>query len=484
MNYRAILSILGFLIFSTGLAMLLGIPFSLYYNDDDASHLLLSSVITVASGLFLWFAFKPGEAEKELRSKDGYFIVALGWLAISVFGTLPFLLSGVIPSFTDAFFETISGFTTTGASILTDVEKLPHGILFWRSLTHWIGGMGIIVMSLAIFPILGIGGMQLYRAEVAGPTKDKLAPRIAETARLLWGVYLLISFAEAVLLLFGGMSLFDALCHTFGTVATGGFSTKNASIGFYDSAFIDFVIAFFMFISATNFALHYAAFRGNIKAYFKNNEFVFYATVTAIAILVVTISTSPTLYHNDFVEGFRRSLFNVVSVVSCTGFATADFAIWTPVAQVVLFLLLFPGGCAGSTSGGIKQLRFMLLLKNATAEFKRLIHPQAVVPVRLDGRTVEPDILTTIATFATLYIATFAVSSIALSFLGLDLVSAMSAVASSMANFGPGLGSVGPMANYAHVPVIGKWVLSACMLLGRLELFTVLVIFSSAFWRK
>lgn len=484
MNFKAILSILGVLIVSTGLAMLLGIPFSLYYGDQDLQSLLISSAITVASGLLLWRAFRRPEEEREISTKDGFLVVSLGWISISAFGTLPFLLSGTASSVTDALFETISGFTTTGASIFADVEHIPHGILFWRSMTHWIGGMGIIVMSLAIFPLLEIGGMQLYKAEVAGPTKDKLAPRVVDTARLLWQVYVLISALEAILLLLGGMSLFDSLCHTFGTVATGGFSTKNSSIGFYNSAYIDVVVALFMFVSATNFALHYAAMRGGLKTYGRNNEFIFFASMAAIAILIVTVSTSLTQYHGDFLEGLRRSMFNVISVITCTGYANADFALWSPVAQVILLLLLFPGGSAGSTSGAMKQVRVMLLLKNAVAELKRIVHPKAVVPVRLDGRAVEPGILTTIATFTTLYISTFAVSSIILAFLGLDMVSAMSAVASCLANMGPGLGSVGPMANYEHVPLLGKWILMACMLLGRLEFFTILVIFTPGYWRK
>lgn len=481
MNFRLVFSVLGFLVMCAGAAMLLPVPFSLYYKDGSAIALLISSGICLATGAGVWRLFR--QADPELRTREGFLIVTTAWIAISLAGTLPFLISGAIPNFTNAFFETISGFTTTGASILIDVEKLPRGILFWRSLTHWIGGMGIIVFSLAVLPLLGIAGMQLYKAEAAGPTKDKLSPRIAETARLLWGVYVLLTVVETVLLMAGGMSLFDALCHSFGTIATGGFSTKNLSIGYYNSAYIEVVVMVFMTLSAMNFALHYSALSGNFNAYLRNSEWKFFVMVLGGAIVIVTAINLFGGHFESLWASLRYSAFNVVSVSTCTGFATADFALWLPASQLVLLLLMFPGGCAGSTSGAIKQVRIFLLLRNTLAELKKLIHPRAVVPVRFCGEPVEPEILSTIASFFALYVAIVAVASMMLAMMGLDIMSAISAVTTCMAGCGPGLSSVGPMSNYDAVPIAGKWLLSLCMLLGRLELFTVLVILTRSFWR-
>ncbi|MBI4810500.1 MAG: TrkH family potassium uptake protein [Ignavibacteriales bacterium] len=461
--------------------MLLGIPFSIYYNDNDIVPLLISSGISIITGFVIWLLLK--QPDQRLGSKEGFLIATSGWIAISVFGTLPYLISGSIPVFTDAFFETISGFTTTGASILNDVEKLPHGILFWRSMTHWIGGMGIIVLSLAILPLLGIAGMQLYKAEAAGPTKDKLSPRIAETARLLWTVYVSLTFAEIVLLLFGGMPLFDAICHSFGTIATGGFSTKNLSVAYFRSSYIEYVIGIFMFLSAINFSLHYAALKGDLLNYFRNSEFKFFIMLVGSAIMIVTLINLLTQPVLGVIDSFRFSFFNVISISSCTGFANADFALWVPAAQFLLFVLMFPGGCAGSTSGAIKNVRVLLLLKNIFSEVKKIFHPQAIISVKFNGKIVAPDILSMIASFFVIYLSTFALSSFIIIMTGVDIISAMSGVASCMGGVGPGLNSVGPMANYSSIPIIGKWVLSSDMLLGRLELFTIMVIFTKSFWK-
>ncbi len=481
MNYRFIFSIIGFLIASSGVAMLLGIPFSIYYNDKDIIPILYSSLISIIVGLGFWHILKP--KTKELCIKDGFLIVSIGWIAISLFGSLPYILSGSIPSLTDAIFETVSGFTTTGASILIDVEKLPHGVLFWRSMTHWLGGMGIVILSLAILPLLGVAGMQLYKAEAAGPTKDKLTPRITETARLLWSVYLLLTVTEIVLLLIGGMNLFDAVCHAFGTIATGGFSTKNASIAHYNSPYIEFIIGVFMFLSAVNFGLHYASLKGDPLNYFRNSEFKFFFTLIACSIIIVAginFIYNPTY---NLIDSIRFSFFNVISISSCTGFATADFAQWAPSAQLLLIILMFFGGCAGSTAGGIKNVRVFLLLRNTFAEVKRIIHPRAVVPIKFNNKLVDPEILSVIAAFFVLYITIFSASSLMLMITGVDLVSAISGVASCMGGVGPGLNTVGPMSNYSALPMLAKWILCGDMLLGRLELFTVMVIFTKMFWK-
>ncbi len=482
MNFKIIFKIIGFILILVGFCMLTGIPFSIYFGDDDISALIISGLCTILVGTILWFITKVDE-EAEISKRDAYLIVSFGWLASSCFATLPFLIHGSIPNFTDAFFEMMSGFTTTGSSILTDVESIPHGLLFWRSMTHWLGGMGIIVLSLAILPLLGIGGMQLFQAEVAGPSKEKLHPRVTETAKRLWAIYILLTFIEVILLIFGGMSLFDALCHSFGTLATGGFSTKNTSIAYFHSPFIEYVIIVFMFLGGTNFSLHYLALHGKIISYFKDEEFKSYLF---FILLTVGFATSYLfIVNNQAIESsFRHAAFSIMTVLSSTGFATVDYEAWAPFfTQFFLILLLF-GACAGSTSGGVKMIRYHLLIKNGFLELKRLLHPNAVIPVRYNNRSVSNDIISKVSSFVLLYLAIFGISSVLMAFLGLELQSAMGSVAASMANIGPGLGSTGPVSNYSHVPEFGKWVLSFLMLIGRLEIFTVLIILSPAFWKK
>lgn len=482
MNFKLVLNILGFLLILTGLFMLAGIPFSLYYNDDDIVVLLFSGLSTALLGFIIWLLTSKN-LEKEFSKREGYLIVTLGWFLMSVFGALPFFFSGYFSSFTDAFFETVSGFTTTGASVLSNVEVLPHGLLFWRSMTHWIGGMGIIVLSIAILPLLGIGGMQLFQAEVAGPSKDKLHPRVKETAKRLWAIYVLFTGAETLLLLFGGMNLFDSLCHSFGTLATGGFSTKNQSIAFYNSPFIEYVIIVFMLIGGTNFSLHYLALKGKLFNYFKDSEFKFYLML----VLFVVISSSLFLIihnHQSVESSFRDTAFSVISVISSTGFATVDYQKWAPFFTEVFLILLLLGACAGSTSGGVKMVRYQLLLKNSLLELKRLIHPQAVIPVRQNGKVVQTEIIAKVGAFVLLYLFIFGIGSVILAITGLDSTSAMGSVAACLANIGPGLNITGPVSNYSSVSDVGKWVLSIVMLLGRLEIFTILILFSPSLWKK
>lgn len=480
MHIRCIIHILGFLQIFLAAAMLLPIPFSLYYGESDWIPLLISSAITALIG---FIAFKSTRFDQDLRTKEGFAIVTLGWIFFTIFGSLPFLISGYIPSFTDAFFETMSGFTTTGASILTDIEALPHGILFWRSLTHWIGGMGIIVLSIAILPFLGIGGMQLFKAEVPGPVADKLTPRITETAKILWGVYVLFSAVETGLLMLGGMNLFEALCHTFGTMATGGYSTKNASIGAYHSAYIDSVIILFMIIAGTNFSIHYRFLRGDLKSYFKNQEFLFFISLIGFATLLIGIDTFLNHYHS-IEKTLQKTLFQVVSILTTTGYGTADFEQWASSSQIILFLMMFIGGCAGSTGGGMKVVRVFVLMRFVFSEIVRLIHPHAVVSVRFGNTVIPREVLTNVMGFFILFVFLFTIGVIVMSAIGLDIVTAFGAVAATLGNIGPGLGGVGPTDNYADIPAIGKWILSFFMLTGRLEIFTVIILFSPSFWRK
>ncbi|MGB7294104.1 MAG: TrkH family potassium uptake protein [Candidatus Aminicenantales bacterium] len=479
MNFRAVVAIQGLLLVFQGLFMLLPIAFSLNYRDDDVVPILISAGITLAVGLLLRLL---GRFQGELRLKDSFATVSFGWVFAALFGALPFFISGYIPSFTNAFFEAMSGFTTTGATILTEVEALPHGLLFWRSLTHWLGGMGIIVLSLAILPLLGVGGMQLYKAEIPGPTPDKLTPRIRQTTTSLWGVYVLLSVVETGLLMAGGLSLFDGLCHTFGTMATGGFSTKTAGIGYFGSVYLETVIIVFMVLAGTNFALHFHSIKGRPSAYWKSEEFRFYLGIMLFFTALMTIANALAFFPK-VLESFRHSVFQAVSITTTTGFTTFDFGQWPAAARIILLVLMFVGGSAGSTGGSIKILRIMILVKQGKAELTKLLHPRAVVSVRVDGQPVQPPVVINILSFIFLYIIIFVAASLIMSLLGLDLVSAFSSVAATLGNVGPGLGTVGPAANYLHVPVIGKWILAFCMLAGRLEIYTVLVLFTREFWK-
>ncbi len=480
MRAGTLLHIIGGLLVALAISMLIPLAYAIKFGDGDAAAIAWSVSITLIAGLILWFT---NRVTAELRIRDGFAIVALGWTAMVLFGSLPFVLSGVCPSFTDAFFETMSGMTTTGATILTDIESVPRGVLFWRSLTHWLGGMGVIVLFLAILPLLGVGGMQLFRAEVPGPIADKLTPRVQDTAKILWVVYVVMTLAETVLLMLGGMTGYDALCHAFVTMATGGFSTKNTSVGHYDSAYIDWVIVVFMFLAGTNFALHFRAFRGEWSSFWHDAEWRVYLAVTLGATAVVTISVLNDGLYNSIADGIRYSAFQVVAICTTTGFGTADYELWAPVTQITLLALMFIGGCAGSTGGGMKQMRIMLLVKQGATEMKKLLHPKAVVPIRLGTRSVSQPIMSNILGLFLIFMLLYFTFSFMMCILGLDLLTALSSVAATMGNIRPGLGDVGPTDDYGWIPPAGKWVLSAAMLLGRLEIYTVLVILTPGFWR-
>lgn len=473
---------MGLLLVVEGAFMVLTSIVSGIYGEYDLPYFLWSALICFSiGGILSVFNLK---ASKTIGKREGYVIVAMVWLVFSFFGLLPFWLSNSIPSFTDAFFETMSGFTTTGSSILQDIEALPHGMLFWRSIIQWLGGMGIIVLSLAILPVLGVGGMQLFVAEVPGPVPDKLHPRIADTAKRLWGIYVLYTLLETLLLWFGGMTFFDAICHSFTTMATGGYSTKQASVAFYDSAYIQYVIIVFMFIAGVNFTLSYSALHGRFRRIIQDEEFKYYfgfiVLVSLVVATVLFISGDVTLVE----QSIRDSLFQVVSLITTTGYATADYLVWMPTLSIIMFMLMFVGGSAGSTGGGIKVVRIVLLLKNAYFELKRLIHPNAVIPVRFNGKAVSPTVLTNVLAFIVIYMLIVGISTIIISVMGYDLETSIGAVATCIGNIGPGLGGVGPATNFAHIPDFGKWFLSLLMLMGRLEIFTVVLLFSPYFWKN
>ena len=480
MHINLVIHILGFLLIFLSAAMLIPIPFSLYYGEGVYIFFIISALITFAVG---FTAFKFTRLDWDVRAREGFAIVTLSWISFALLGCLPFLLSGYIPSLTNAFFETMSGFTTTGATILVNIEELPHALLFWRSFTNWLGGMGIIVLSIAVLPFLGVGGMQLFKAEVPGPTPDKLTPRVTQTAKILWGVYISISALETILLMLGGMNLFEALCHTFGTMATGGFSTKDASIGHYNSAYIDYVIIFFMLAAGTNFSLHYRFLKREFKSYIKNNEWRLFVFLIGSATLLIGIHTFLNHYTNAE-TAFRKTLFQVTSILTTTGFTTSDFEQWAFSSQFILLMLMFFGGCAGSTGGGMKIIRLYILIKFVIAEIRRLMHPKAVIPVRVGNIVIPRDIVRNILGFLALMTGLFIGGVIVMTILGLDLVSAFAAVAATLNNIGPGLGTVGPTDNYAHIPLLGKWVLTFFMLAGRLEIYTVLILLAPSLWKK
>ena len=455
---------------------------SLLYRDGSTWALGYSMAFTCSAGLLMYVAARREEATS-LSHRDGVAIVTFGWLAAGAAGAIPFLLSNSIPHFTDAYFESLSGFTTTGASILKDIEKIPPSILLWRSITQWLGGMGIIVLSIAILPFLGIGGMQLYKAEIPSPVVDKLKPRISDTAKTLWKVYILITSVEIALLLAGGMSLFDAVCHTFCTMPTGGFSPKNASIAHYNSPYFDAVIIVFMLLAGINFSLHYRFLRGEVTIFGRDPECRVFLFMVGIFILLVTYDIYGSVY-SSLTAAFRYAAFQVSSIITTTGFVTADYDQWPSLSRNLLILCMFLGGMAGSTGGGMKTMRIMLLAKHAYQEIFRIIHPHAVTTVKLGGKAIPGDILSSIWGFFVLYLGIFVISALIMAALGLDIISAFSSVAACIFNVGPGLGSVGPVQNYLHVPFLGKWVLIFCMLLGRLEIYTVIVLLMPEFWRK
>jgi trk system potassium uptake protein TrkH len=482
MRWRYILNIIGILTFFFGLTMVIPLLVGLYYRDQSVIPLLKSMGITAIAGIGLYFIFRSEKAEV-ISQREGMAIVAVGWTAVGLFGALPFYFGNGFHGFVDAVFESVSGFTTTGASILTNIEAVSKGLLFWRSFIQWLGGMGIIVLSVAILPFIGVGGMQLYKAEVPSPVPDKLKPRIRDTAMVLWKVYALISLAQTLLLMVGGMDLYDALCHTFTTMPTGGFSTKNASIAHYDSVYFDCVFIFFMLMAGINFSLHYQLLRGKPLIFWKDSECRFFLATVLLLTVVVSLDVYGSVYEN-IGAALRYGAFQVVSIITTTGYATADYERWPAMSQLILLLCMFFGASAGSTGGGMKCLRIMLCFKYCYRELFSLIHPHAVTQIKISGKTVPDDVLRSVVGFLALYVGLFALSAVVLAGMGVDFITSFAAVAASIGNIGPGFGMVGPVDNYAQIPLLGKWLLIWCMLLGRLEIFTVIILIVPEFWRK
>lgn len=486
MHKKLVINIISRILLVVSFTML--IPLGWAILDDPSSAESRAFIITILLGFAIVVVVRKlfpasGDDFDVMGAKDGLAIVGLSWIAVSFLGALPFYLSGVTPTFTDAFFETVSGFTTTGATILTWIEGQPRGVLFWRSLTQWLGGMGIIVLSVALLPAIGRGAYALYRAEAPGPTAERVRPRMKETAKTLWTVYFILSAVETLLLLAGGMPLFDALCHTFGTMATGGFSTKDASIAGYGS-YIQWVIVGFMFLAGCNFILHYQGLRGKVKSYWRNEEFRVYLAIVLVLIPLFTVILA--LSGQGFSEStVRQSTFQIVSILTTTGYTTADFNLWPAFLKISLVCLMFVGGCAGSTGGGMKVIRVYIALKMGVKSIIQVILPNAIMPLKIDSKPVSDTYVVRAAAFFIIYMFLFVFGTVVLTITeNTDLVTAFAASVACLSNIGPGLGQVGAVENYAWISPVGKWILSFLMLAGRLELYSILILFVPDTWRK
>ena len=484
-NTRMVFRTMGALLLIEAVFMTMALFVSLWYGEADSGVFLLSTIITLLAGVIGLLVGR--RAESRMGEREGYVIVAMVWVVFSAFGLLPYYLSGQVPSLTDAWFESMSGFTTTGATIIPDLEVITHGLLFWRSLTQWIGGMGIIVLSIAILPIFGLNGMQLYAAEVSGLTYEKVSPRIADTAKMMWSIYVLLTITEVVALWLCGMNVFDAVCHSFSTIATGGFSTHNNSLEFYDSAAIHYTVTFFMFISGINFVLLIYLLRGKTRYFFKDEELRWYSVAVVIFAVLLTVGlyvARPGWSGVEMERAFRDSIFTVISSMTSTGYTISDYMYWPVVAWVVIFFLMLTGACAGSTAGGIKWVRLAIIMKNGVAEFQRRIHPNAIIPVKLNEKAVPQQTINNIMAFLIFYVFIIVITVVIFCASGVNFDESIGAAVSAIGNVGISIGQFGPAGTYAAFPVVAKWVMSFVMLIGRLEIFTVLLLFTRALWRK
>lgn len=482
-NWKFVAKVVGFILLIESFFLFISSGVAFYHQGSDVYDLFYAGIITLASGSAIVLTSGIKEKIRIISKRESYLGVTLSWVSFALFGSLPFLFSGYFNSFTDAFFEATSGITTTGASILTNIDSLPHGLLFWRCIMQWLGGMGIIVFSLALLPLIGGGASQLFDAEASGLVQDRFRPRVAQMAKRLWGIYLGLTFLSILLLWLGPMNTFDAVCHGFTTVSTGGFSTKQDSIAFWDSRYIESIILVFMAFGAINFTLLYRLLKGDVKKFVRDEELQWFFAFILGAVCLLTFDLT---FNGTYpiLKSLQHALFQVVSVITTTGFATAEYSTWGPFCLIVFLFLMVVCGCAGSTSGGMKTVRTVVLVKDTIVEFKRLIHPRAIIPVRLNGSAISFSIVQRLLAFIFLYIAIIFISWAILTLVGLSFEEALSASISAISNVGPAFGNLGPMDSYAMIPGFAKWYLAFLMIVGRLELFTVLILFTPGFWKR
>jgi len=481
LNYRAIIKLSGFIIDLLALLMLPSLLVSYIYGEVAIVKCFIVTIIPIfILGTILVLIVKADL--NNLKIREGYMIVALCWILGSIFGCIPFILSGYIPNFADAFFETVSGFTTTGSTILIDIEVLPKGLLFWRSFTHWIGGMGIIVFAIALLPALGISGQKIAKAETTGPTFGKITSKVSESAKILYLIYVGFTVVEIILLYFGGMNLYDSMIHTFGSIGTGGFSNYNASISYFDSLYIDLVITIFMLLAGTNFSLYYHVLTGRWKDFFSDGELRLYLLIVSVSVLLIALNLWFSGIYHSIGQAFRYSLFQSSSIMTTTGFATADFDLWPTFSKMILFFLMFIGGCSSSTAGGIKVIRILLIFKLMKRGIGIRLHPRAVIAIKINDRPIPADTISAVANFIYLYLLIFFAGTVLLSLENLDLLTTLSSVAACLGNIGPGFSLIGPVLNYSFYSDPSKFLLAGLMLIGRLELFTIILLFTRQFW--
>lgn len=480
MNYKIVLKIIGNVLVYEALLLLLPFAIALTYSGEDANSFLITIAITLIVALVLR---NIKIKDKSMYAKEGFLTVGLAWIAIAAFGALPFVISGSIPSYIDAFFETVSGFTTTGATILTEVESLPKGILFWRSLTHWIGGMGFLIFILALVPTIGSNSIHLLKAESPGPNPGKIVPKIRETAKILYIIYLVLTIIQTILLIMSGLSVYDSVIHALGTAGTGGFSNMNLSVGAFNNPAAEWIITIFMIIFGVNFSLYFQLIKGNIKGFFKNEELKYYLLIVLVSIVFIAINII------DFNNGniglsIRQSSFQVASIISTTGYATTDFNLWPSLSKTIIMILMIVGAMAGSTAGGIKTIRLVIMLKAVRRGIDKILHPKRIQSVKIDGKVVDEETISGVLLFIAAYSVIYLIALFIVSFDGFDLVTNITSVLTAISNVGPGLEMVGPMGNFSNFSKLSKIVLSFCMLAGRLEIYPMLIMFSKSIWKR
>lgn len=481
MNLKIVLRSLGMLLVCESLTLLPPTIVSLIYKDGDFSAFLYTILLILFFGIPM-ILIKP--QNNNIFPKDGFTIVALGWLLISLFGALPFYFSGAIPSFVDAFFESSSGFTTTGSTLLSEIESLPRGILFWRSFTVWVGGMGILVLTIALLPSMGMGSMQIMKAESPGPIVGKIVPRLGTSAKILYGIYLGLTLVQILLLILAGMPVYDAFLHAFGTLGTGGFSNKNLSISHYNNVLIDVIVTVFMILSGINFSLYYFILKGNFKSFFKDQELRLYLIIMGSSILLITFDLLFHGYYDSTATAFRYSSFQIASIMTSTGYATADFNLWPIFSKVILLVLMFLGGCAGSTAGGIKLSRILIGFRSFKYSFKRIIHPNACYVVRFNGKKVDDQTVLNVTTYFFAYFFVFLIGTLIISLNNFDMTTTVSSVIATLNNIGPGLELIGPMGNFSFFSNLSKITFSLLMIIGRVEIYPILLLLIPELWKK